>query len=369
MRGVNRWSDVEGAVVPLASELGGVWPATPESFVDFMDEGGPWDCRNGIDRARVCFATDWQATDALWADRNERPEAVATAKRRRNEVIEAAMEYPGYKLADILEHTLGLAGDGLELGELKGDPGPQTIRWPSGIPKVNDACGGFYGVSTILGGTGVGKSIVAVASAVEAACAGIRVVYFNAEIPRKPFMARVGRRVNGSQDRMDRVLDNFTHYIAGPGLTLEQMQLAALEVIKPHDARLLIVVDSINTVAEFLEGPGYFEALRQLGFWGMESRKQSEGRIGWLFVSERNQRGDVKGSKLAYLSDLILSVEAGQAPDYVKLIVTKGREGGGGDLGSFLREWKTGEFLGENELQTPTPNPQDRMDAEGEPVW
>lgn len=281
--------------------------------------------------------------------------------------------WPGWDLAVAIEHGLELAAKGVEPAEIDAE-GSDTIRYPSGIPRVNAACGGFYGVSVIVGGTGVGKSMAAIACAVDAAVAGLRVVYFNAEIPPRPFAARIRRRIGNDVERMDRVRDHLRHFQVGPGVTLEEMRWAIRQAIEvEHDTRLLVIVDSVNTVAEMQDGLGYFDALKGLGLWAMQSRKTTEGRVGWVLVSETNQRGDVKGGKLAFLADLVLHLERSNHPDHCKLIVQKGREGGGGDLGVFLREWRTGEFVGEGEASAAmsrwAQQAPPKSASEEEPVW
>jgi hypothetical protein len=47
---------------------------------------------------------------------------------------------------------------------------PQPPKfWPSTIPHIDTICGGFYGVSVVTGQPGTGKTLLSIASAIEAA--------------------------------------------------------------------------------------------------------------------------------------------------------------------------------------------------------
>ena len=329
-----------------------LWPGTPHSYLDFLG-----DCSRGLDTRQLAELTigllpTEQA--AYWREIGQTEEniteALGTARGWRTSLVET---FSGLELADILTETFDTVTESVERGDLEGE-GSQTIRYPSGIAAVDKRCGGFYGVTTIVSDTGLGKSMAAVGASVDAALAGIRVVYLNAEIPLEPFKWRLKARLAGAasgysmEARAARFAENFEWWAVRSGLDLREITRAVLECVKPRDERILIVVDSVNTVTEMVDDD-YFGTLKRIGLWAMESRRVSEGRIGWLLLSETNQRGEVKGGKLGFLSDMVLHIAKGDHPDYCRLIVQKGREGGGGDLGVFLREWKTGRFIGEGE--------------------
>jgi predicted ATP-dependent serine protease len=324
-----------------------VWPGTPWSFCDFLDDCVRWmDTRQ---LANVAMGTDLLATEAYWVslgmDEEKINEAVYAARHWRAMLV----GFRGHELVDILEESLIRATDTVERASLD-EEGAQTVRFPSGIGDVNERCGGFYGVTTIVADTGLGKSMAAIGSAVECALAGIKVVYVNAELPMRPFSHRVKTRVNSSvsevplSERAELMRRNFMPYTARGGLSFEDITRAVLSCITPKDKRVLVVLDSVNTITEMSDGEDYFEMLNRLGLWAMESRRGSEGDIGWILVSETNQRGEVKGGKLGFLSDVVLHLAKTDHEEYVKLVVMKGREGGGGDLGQFYREWQTGHF-------------------------
>jgi hypothetical protein len=53
----------------------------------------------------------------------------------------------------------------------------------------------------------------------------------------------------------------------------------------------------------------------------------------------------VKGLKLEYVADLVLKLTKGEGEHCVEVECTKGREGGHGDLGTYIADWRTGSLI------------------------
>ena len=65
-----------------------------------------------------------------------------------------------------------------------------------------------------------------------------------------------------------------------------------------------------------------------------------------MLVSELNADGAVKGLKLEYLADLVLSMKrCPDATDCVVIACTKARAAGYGAVGTFLIDWKRGRLV------------------------
>ena len=132
-------------------------------------------------------------------------------------------------------------------------------------------------------------------------------------------------------------------------LEFEDLVAATFRHVRAEDDRLLVVFDSLSTIAEFMVRPkgGVWELLADIQRWMETASARSEGRIGWLAISEQNRDGEVKGVKLKYLSDVVVKmVNTDSETDHVELDVVKSRDGGGGKLGTFYRDWRQQRFLG-----------------------
>ena len=230
-------------------------------------------------------------------------------------------------------------------------------RFLSTITPLDVYSGGFYGVTVIAGETGVGKSSLAIASALDASLAGWTVIYANSELDPSTIRHYLRRWIPSAALRAD-ALRNFRLLDIRPGVTLRELKQKAREATLstregfPHlMQKLLIVIDSINTVAELTQsGEGqetYFAELRNWIQWAMYVRKQSGGLISAILVSEVNAKGETKGRKADYAADFVLHLHRGDMDGYVKARVTKGRYSGPQDLGSLYFDHTTGQFKGQ----------------------
>lgn len=254
----------------------------------------------------------------------------------------------------------------LRAGLMEIDPSSQTLedgadrseapRWASTLSYVDIHCGGFYGVSTLAGRGGVGKSMLAFASAIEAAASlEWQVVYLQAEMDSAE-LARRGDAYLAAHPAASDAVERLTMIHLPRGGTLMRLAETICAACDHEDSPLLVVLDSINTAAELLEKP-YLIALRDLALWAMMSRRLSRGAVSWLIVSELNKAGGVRGDKLTYWSDLVLTMKrpsARAAPNIVELELAKSRSTGGeGSMGKYVRRWQSFDFLPERELERP----------------
>jgi len=99
-------------------------------------------------------------------------------------------------------------------------------------------------------------------------------------------------------------------------------------------------------MASARSGAEYFSVLAELVGWCATVRRMSEGTISFLLVSELNARGEVKGLKLEYVADLVVRLTKAETPDFVEVEVSKGREGGRGELGTYFVDWRAGRLRG-----------------------
>ena len=223
-------------------------------------------------------------------------------------------------------------------------------RWPSGVRKLDDDYGGFYGVSVVGGRTGAGKSMLALGSSLLAAESGRCVVYFDAENPTSVVQDRFARWYGETEASAayERIAGYWHRFPVLPGATLEDLVEKILQVYALHHEGVLVVLDSLNTIAEFnaRTSAESFDSMRELLFWLDGMVRLSGGTISALALSELNATGELKGRKSEYIASFVLRMETDEAtPDVVRLAVTKSRDGRAGDLGLHLRKWQTGRFV------------------------
>jgi hypothetical protein len=258
----------------------------------------------------------------------------------------------------------------------------ETPRYPTHLPALFDWQGGWYGVTTFAGDYGAGKSMLALAESL-GACEDRPpwvVAYHNLEMADNVIKQRVQRYFGRSWDEIARRAKNFHMFRVQPGARLDHIIDWTESVIQADTERLLVVIDSINTLASFA-GYGdrytanYFAELERVILWAQEARANSEGRIGVLLVSELNKDGDAKGGKINYASDCVLSIKdlSRDQPDTVGLHLKKSRERGMKDLGEWHRDWQRTRFKqgGGSRDDRPTPEPDKGPEEEPEqtPHW
>lgn len=297
---------------------------------------------------RVSMALDCTPAIHKVIARYDRDLAVQLAALRR-----CGEEDPDEAILRVLAAALTANGSGAETPENPLLVEKQAPRWPSTLDDVDRIAGGFYGVTVIAGETGVGKSSLAFASACEAARAGWTVAYCNSELDANTVRHYLRRWLPGRREIED-VMRRLRVVNVGPGVTLPKVHaevVAALEWDSRPPERLLIVLDSVNTIAELAQGgegvETYFSELRRWLLWAMECRRKSGGLISVIAVSETNAKGETKGRKADYVADMVLHMHRGDTEGYVKVKVAKGRYSGTQDLGALYFDHRTGQFKGQ----------------------
>lgn len=273
------------------------------------------------------------------------------------EIRETWGAFPGIALRETLRASAQQELAGLESVALR-EGGPEcSTRWPSTIREIDAReNGGFYGVTVLGGKAGAGKSMLAIASAVEAAQErGTRVVYFNAEMTTQQVLSRIWaasggetRRVLCDRTRAD-MASNLLHVEhVNHTVTFADLVSFAIFAVEPEDERVLIVLDSVNTIVDFVgaqSGEDYFATMARIVGWAITARRRSEGAISFIIVSELNAKGEIKGLKLEYSGDFIVAMDPKEDGESVEVRVKKGREGGRGYLGVYECAWKRARFV------------------------
>ena len=227
-------------------------------------------------------------------------------------------------------------------------------RWPSNIDYIEQRCGGFYGLSVILGGQKTGKTMMALGSCIEAAATEEwQVVYLCAELDQHEMATRINRYFRAHTASVS--CQDFLHVVfIGKGQTPEMLQSQIELVTDPGGPPILVCMDSINTITE-MSGRNYLSTLRDYALWAMLSRRMSNGAISFLIVSETNHAGGAKGGKLEFWADQIIKItrpkssgQLGLVPVRLNLLASR-RTGGEGDMGIYLRNQQTCRFQAEED--------------------
>ena len=255
-------------------------------------------------------------------------------------------ELPGRKLVRMLRQTVNPVGHEIEMvapDEVVTEFAPS---FRTGIDAVDEMTGGAQGMSVIAGAPKLGKSMVGVSTAVEAARDGWRVIYVNAELTRSAIVARF-RSYMGKID--EAVVRQIQIANVGPGLSMERFIDEVETCVDVDDQRILIVLDSISRIVDLgVNEDGehaYWSMLRAWSNWAMTSRRVSEGKIGWLIVSELAAAGHVKGRTLEYTADLVIRMRSADIPNTVNIDVPYSRFSESGEAGDHTREFDRGRFI------------------------
>lgn len=223
--------------------------------------------------------------------------------------------------------------------------------WPSGISSLDSRDGGFARLSVIAGAPKLGKSQLALRSALEAARAGWRVFYFDAENPDEELARRMTNYFSAGeiQDRPDWYLDRFTLLHLGASATLFDLSSYVAEHLCELDERALIVLDSANRLAKRIDARSpksiYFRALGQIVDWAAAVGSLSHGMVGVLLLWELNRKGEAVGMDVEYSADRLLYVRKEGRQKYVTLDFSC-RSSEGGYLGAYRRDYTSLGFVG-----------------------
>ena len=235
-------------------------------------------------------------------------------------------------------------------------PGVTPPCFRTGVARLDHHVGGgAYGMTVVAAEAKCGKSMFALASAIEAARDGWRVLYLNGELTRSEMSNRV-MRYCGGRPRGD-WLEQLSIHPVELGITVPHIIGKIRERIEIEDTRLLLVVDSINRVSDMsqMDGSehGYWHTMREWQEWFRRASKISEGQIASLVVSELNASGHLKGRSLEYAADLVVRIAPVKdaEPGVFAIDVPYARSSASGAIGDFKLKWRDGcfEFIGDSE--------------------
>lgn len=254
----------------------------------------------------------------------------------------------GLQLPVIWMDAFQTKSSGFKYHDLKPDLSMVPTRWPSSIGQLDRITdGGFYGVTLITGRPKQGKSMLAQASAIEACIDGWHVIYLNAELTEIELANRAMRYTGRPLEAVSR---NFTPAVLSPGVTVERIVQRVHDGLRDGDEKVLIVFDSVNSIAEFAcTGAGfneYFQMIRIIGQTAMIARRNTNAAISVLLVSEMNVAGGTKGGKLDFAADLMITMAPSKADrKSVEIEIALARSSDDGKLGAFRRDWTNGRFV------------------------
>jgi predicted ATP-dependent serine protease len=223
-------------------------------------------------------------------------------------------------------------------------------RWSTTVEWVDQVlAGGFYGFSVVGGMPGLGKSVLSMACAIEAAASlEWNVLFFNAEMGDDVLRPRLDRYLEAWPGAADAV-DNLSIVAVPRGFTMEDILSHAVGVCG-DDRPVLTIFDSINTCATLMEG-SYLDNLREIVLFSMMSRRISRGAASFLCVSELNRGAGVKGMNAEYWADVVLKILGEKERGWVRMKLQKSRATAGErEERKMVRVIHTSRFLTREQL-------------------
>jgi predicted ATP-dependent serine protease len=223
-------------------------------------------------------------------------------------------------------------------------------RWATNLNFIDRITGGFYGLSVVGGMQKLGKSTLAMASAIEAAASlEWNVVLHNAEVGGDELGRRLDQYLTIHPSAEDAV--NHMRVVSVPrGFRLEDFLEHAVD-LAADDRPVLTVIDSINTCAQLMDG-SYLDNLRELALWSMMSRRISRGAASFLVVSELNKSGSAKGMNLEYWADMVIRMTGDRKRGWLKMKLAHSRATQGEDEErKMVRVHHTSRFLTEDDIR------------------
>lgn len=219
------------------------------------------------------------------------------------------------------------------------DDEPDLPHWPSGFGAEQERDSfdrllrGFNGLTVLCGESGTGKSTAALACAfANVLDPGTFVAYLDAE---NPIGTQVDRSCSwwGSRMKFQHAItqgidERFFWFEVLPGMTWTQLMNGIAERITSECQRLLIVLDSVNSLARIF--PGHPLANTSAIYMAAQSLvRPSVGAIRILALSELNGNRDLKGLEGVYMSSLALKLlrEPEFGPTAARMSMLKNRAG------------------------------------------
>ena len=222
-------------------------------------------------------------------------------------------------------------------------------RFPSLNHYLQTNLGGMYGLSVMAGRKGLGKSMWALGIAIEAAATmEWQVYYLNAEMDQD----EIGMRFDRYLERWPASLDCLEYLrIVNVPKGYEPVDFVSqVESTMDPCLPILVVVDSINTIAELCPG-NYLHWLKEWQLWAMLSRRMSRGACSFLLLSELNKAGRTKGEKLEHWADVVVTLKGKSEERHVEMELNKTRRTGGeGPMGRYIRHIADSRFYRPDEV-------------------
>lgn len=229
-------------------------------------------------------------------------------------------------------------------------------RWPSGLDKLDVLTGGFQGLTILGGDSGTGKSMLALASALETARQGQLVVYFDAENGEGQQAERVMRYYGATAFMSDFPKLSGKSFFWVPVMHGHDIRKVTQQVLALHTKfhqGVLLIFDSCSAIADLLRAPQEKEEsigkIARLQRWMDSVVRSSHGNVRVLALSELNAEGEIYGKRGKYISTMsvCLQHDPSESPrdDVVRVYVEKNRNGRQRfELGYFLRDWRHSRF-------------------------
>ena len=229
---------------------------------------------------------------------------------------------------------------------------PEYPRLATGIEGLEDFKG-FQGVSIIDGDAATGKSIMALACALELAHEGKCVVYLDAENGPARTQRRIRRWYLPKQwpDTFASIAGRtFFYFNVLHGHELLQIVETIAECVQHDHDGAVVVFDSLNAIGRRLlrkREDELSKVAKMLG-WADEVTQRTHGKVAFLALCERTRAGGVKGHTAEYTCTTRIDIardEAGRK-DEVKLTLAKDRDAECPlYLGVFQRQHERGRFV------------------------
>lgn len=220
-------------------------------------------------------------------------------------------------------------------------------RWPATLEPIDRVYAGFFGLTSLVSQPGIGKTMLGLASALQAAgTQRWNVKYFGAEVDDDEIQERRAREFKRHPSARNGV-DYFEFRHVGLGQSMRDMVFDLLRI--DPSLPILVVWDSINTIAKMMGGP-YLDRLNELCMWAAFARKLSRGAISFLIISETNKNGRSKGESLEFWSDLCLYMKGKPDETAVNFHIEKVRRGQWTNIEMMTRYWPMNRFYTQSEL-------------------
>jgi len=216
---------------------------------------------------------------------------------------------------------------------LSQEPSPM---WPTALEGRQTTLRGFQGVTFMVGGPSAGKTWWAIGSSILAALNGWHVLYVASEMSPAQILRRAMCFTHDEP-----LPESFLILESGYGSTVEKLVEQITELA--DERKTLVVLDSISSFVDQAQvGPDASDVhrigpLKRLTMWALNVRRETNGEVSFLVLSERNSKGETKGRFGDHKADLVVSIAKDEDSKLGKRIaVTKAWEQEDGDLGLFV---------------------------------